>query len=139
MISVTSGLLACSMLIVACSNPHTSTPHALATPVDDHAAVVGTWTTSTTSYADAHAAPTATRLTATGELEIGAWTTGQFVATPARSPGFVARYELDPASHTIRFALDGAEEQARYTIEAPDRWKTDTTEGEPVTVYYVRR
>lgn len=58
---------------------------------------------------------------------------------PGPSPGFVARFDVDPATHTVHFALDGADEQAHLAIVPPDRWKTTTDGPEVTTVYYVRR
>ncbi|MBL8720780.1 MAG: hypothetical protein JNL79_32635 [Myxococcales bacterium] len=104
--------------------------------------VVGTWTTSTTSWADAAKSADATRFAEDGVIEHGAWTGGKFVAAPSAGPSgssFVARYALDPKAHTISFQLDGAEEQATYVVEAPDRWKTISSDAEHVTVFYARR
>lgn len=104
--------------------------------------MVGTWTTSTTSWADAAKSADATRFGKDGVIEHGAWTEGKFVAAPSAGPSgpsFVARYALDPKARTISFQLDGAEEQATYVVEAPDRWKTISSDAEHVTVFYARR
>lgn len=39
----------------------------------------------------------------------------------------------------MKFLLDGAEEQATYVIDGPDRWRTVSTGPERVVVYYARR
>lgn len=111
--------------------------------VDERATLVGTWTTSTTSYDAAAKETAATRFSSDGVLVHGEWKNGGFAAIPhagPSGPGFVSRWEIDPGTHTIRFALDGAEEQASYTITGPDRFETHAGAGaEAVTVYYVRR
>lgn len=104
----------------------------------DHERVVGTWTTSTESYAAATSATTAVRFRADGVLQNGTWKTS-FVAEPnpgPSGPSFVARWELDPATHTLRFLLDGAEESASYVLETNARLRT---EASGTTVYYARK
>lgn len=111
--------------------------------VDDRATLVGTWTTSTTSYEAAAKESAATRFSSDGVLVHGEWKNGGFAAIPhagPSGPGFVSRWEIDPTTHTIRFALDGAEEQASYTVTGPDRFETRAGAGaEAVIVYYARR
>ncbi|MBK7397696.1 MAG: hypothetical protein IPJ34_15720 [Myxococcales bacterium] len=133
-------LLYLVLLLPACGSKPTATGPTAG--VDAHAWVVGTWTTSTTSWADAAKSGEATRFGKDGVIEHGAWAGGKFVAAPSAGPSgpsFVARYALDPKTHTISFQLDGAEEQATYVVEAPDRWKTISSDAEHVTVFYARR
>ena len=99
------------------------------------------WGTSTESYLAASVGTDAVRLSSDGTLEHGAIEGGRFVATPARAS---ARYALEPSSPespsgVIRFALDGADEEARYQIDGPDRFRTTSGPPDPVTVYYARR
>lgn len=129
----------------ACGPRETTGPAAVgAAPKakDDRAFLVGTWTTSTTSYEAAAKDTAATRFVSDGVLLHGEWKNGGFAAVPhagPSGPSFVARWELDPSTHTIHFALDGAEEQATYTIVGPDRFETKSGGAESVTVYYARR
>lgn len=103
------------------------------------------WGTSTESYLAASVGTDAVRLSSDGTSEHGAIEGGRFVATPARaSASAPARYALEPSSPSspsgvIRFALDGADEEARYQIDGPDRFRTTSGPPDPVTVYYARR
>lgn len=133
-------LLSLGLLVGACGPKAAATSPTAA--VDDRAWAVGTWTTSTTSWADAAKSGDATRFSKDGVLEHGAWVGGKFVAAPSAGPSgpsFVARYAVDPKAHTISFQLDGAEEQASYVVDGPDRWKTVSSDAEHVTVFYARR
>ncbi len=138
------GFSGCLVAVLGCGGPSPPPPPAVA-PVapkaDDAAYLVGTWTTSLDGYEAAGRSDVATRIETDGTLVNGRWSGDRLVdPTVGESPGFVAHIELDPAAHTIRFFLDGAEESATYTFEPPDRWKTlATDEPPPVTVYHVRR
>lgn len=121
--------------------PHVGPPPAAA-KVDERMYFVGVFGVSTVSYVAASAETSAVRLSAHGKLENGVWRAGRFVSTsnPGPSgPSFVSRFEIDVEAHTIQFTLDGAEEQAAYLVEGPDRWKTVSAPPEPVTVYYTRK
>jgi len=137
---VRASLLSLGLLVGACGPKPPATSPTVA--VDDRAWVVGTWTTSTVSWADAAKSSEATRFSKDGVLEHGQWAGGKFVAAPSPGPSgasFVARYAVDPKAHTLSFQLDGAEEQASYVVEGPDRWKTISSDAEHVTVFYTRR
>lgn len=136
-------LVSLLLLLGACgSAQHPAGSAGSAAVVDDRAWVIGTWTTSTTSWAAAERSNDATRFGKDGALEHGTWADAKLVLVPSpgpSGPSFVARYVLDPKSRTISFQLDGAEEQATYSVEGPNRWKTVSSDPEHVTVFYARR
>jgi hypothetical protein len=107
--------------------------------------VVGTWTTSTTSWADADESSDATRFGADGIFENGTWSGSRFLPALAAGPSgaaFVPRYEVDEKARSITFMLDGAEEHASYELESGQstvHWKTVSGDSEHVTVFYARR
>ncbi len=126
-----------------------SRPTAAAAPTTDAAAsdaaaaFVGVWGTSAESYLAASQGTAAVRLGADGNLENGALEGGRFVAiAPRGSASVPSRYAIEPtgpAAGVIRFALDGAEEQARYRVDGPDRFRTSSGPPDEVIVYYARR
>lgn len=110
--------------------------------VDEGAWILGTWTTSTTSWDDAAKSTDAIRFGKNGEIEHGTWSGAGFVPSPPAGPSgtsFVAHYALEAKEHRISFQLDGAEEQATYSVEGQSRWKTVSSDSEHVTVFYSRR
>jgi hypothetical protein len=136
-------LVSLGLLLGACGPVQHHAGSTDSAAVVDHGAwVIGTWTTSTTSWADAEKSANATRFGKDGVLEHGMWADAKLVLVPSpgpSGPSFVARYALDPKAHTISFQLDGAEEQATYAIDGSDRWKTVSSDPEHVTVFYSRR
>ena len=135
-------LVSLVLLLGACGPVHQAGSAGSAAVVDDAAWVIGTWTTSTTSWADAEKSNDATRFGKDGAIEHGTWAGGKLVLLPSSGPSgpsFVARYALDQKAHTISFQLDGAEEQASYSVEGLNRWKTVSSDPEHVTVFYSRR